>query len=282
MKSILAKAQDGTLTLTITIPSDVVKKAWESEVENVVKNATLPGFRKGMAPRKLVEEKLDRAKVQEDVLRALLPKAYADAVSEHSLKPVVSPRIHVEKLEDNKDLPAGRQDWVFQATTTEMPDVTLGDYKKKIKDVTAKSKIVIPGKEEKGPNMDDIVKTLLESVKVTIPSILIEGEVDRLLSQLLDEVKSLGLSLDQYLASTHKTVEQLKEEYTKRAAGDITFEFALQKIAEEEKITVSDKEIDEALEKAKDEAERKNLEKNVYLLASILRQQKTLDFLRAL
>ena len=56
-------------------------------------------------------------------------------------------------------------------------------------------------------------------------------------------------------------------------------EFALQKIAEIEKIIIEQKEIDEAIQKAKDDNERKSLEGNRYLLAAILRQQKTLDFL---
>jgi hypothetical protein len=56
----------------------------------------------------------------------------------------------------------------------------------------------------------------------------------------------------------------------------------LQKVAQIENITVEEKEIEEAITKAKDENERKSLEGNKYLLASILRQQKTLDFLKSL
>ncbi len=119
-------------------------------------------------------------------------------------------------------------------------------------------------------------------MKITIPTVLIESEVERLLAQLLDEIKSLGLSLDQYLSSTHKTIEMLKKEYEEIAKKDISFEFALQKIADIEHVTVEQKEIDEALSKAKDEAERQNLSANIYLLTTILRQQKTLDFIKAL
>ncbi len=67
-----------------------------------------------------------------------------------------------------------------------------------------------------------------------------------------------------------------------RVWEDLKVEFALQKIAEEEKIVVEDKEIEEAIQKAKDETEKKHLESNRYLLASILRQQKTLDFIKNL
>ena len=122
----------------------------------------------------------------------------------------------------------------------------------------------------------------MEAVNITIPEILVDSETDRLLSQTLDEVKRLGMTLDQYLSSTGRNPQALRDEYKKKAEGDIKLEFALGKIAEEEKITVEEKEIEEAIQKAKDENERKHLSANRYLLANILRNQKTLDFLKNL
>ncbi|HEX7042025.1 MAG TPA: trigger factor [Patescibacteria group bacterium] len=275
MATQIVKATDGTITLTIPLPKEEVKKTMEQVIEKAVENAELPGFRKGKAPRNLVEEKLDKAHLQEDTLREILPKAYSDAILEHKLRPIMSPRIHISKIEEGND-------WEFEAVTCEAPEVSLDGYKKAVGDVTSKSKIVVPGKEQQEVNMDDLIKALLSSVKINVPQVLIDSEVDRLLSQMLDEVKSLGLSLDQYLASTHKTIDQLRSEYADRARQDIAFEFALQKIADEEKITVEEKEVEEAINKAKDDTERQNLEANKYLLASILRQQKTLDYLKHL
>src|SRR5258706_3236525 len=224
MKSVMAKTQDGTITLNISIPSDVVKKAWEEELEKVVEQAELPGFRKGKAPKKAVEEKLDKAKLQEDVLRKLLPKAYSDAVTEHNLKPVINPKIHVDPSTFS-----GQEKWMFTATTCETPEVKLNNYKEKVKQITSKSKIIVPGKDlpagrqgDVAPNMDDIVKALLEEVNVTVPQVLADSETERLLVQLLDEIKTLGLTLDQYLSSTHRTIEDVKKEYATRATNDIS------------------------------------------------------------
>ena len=271
----MVKDADGTITLNISIHQDDIKKTWEEEIVAAVKKATLPGFREGKAPREKVEPRLDTEKIKEEVLKKLLPKYYVEAVNELGLKPIINPKIHVEKLDDGAD-------WEFHAITCEMPEVILNNYKEKVKDITAKSKIIIPGKEEQQADFDAIVKAILDTVTVRVPSILVEGEVERLLSQLLNEIKSLGLSLEQYLASAKKTTEELQKEYTEKATNDITFEFVLQKIAEEEKLTVTPEEVQEAMSKAKDDAERKQLEANVYLLANILRQQKTLDFLRNL
>lgn len=272
----ITRDQDGTITLTITIPTAKVEKAWEEAIVHAVSHATLPGFREGKAPRKLVEEKLDKEKIREEVLKKLLPDAYMEAVKEHKITPIINPKIHVEKLEDKKD-------WQFTAITCEVPVVKLNDYKSAVKGVTSKGKILMPGKTEpQEPNFDEIVSAMLPKIDVTIPAILTEGEVERLLSQLLAEIKKLGLTLDQYLASTGKTVEQIRDDYKKKAETDIKLEFALQKIADDEKIQVEQKEIDEAILKAKDDTERKQLEANIYLLANIIRQQKTLDFLKSL
>lgn len=275
MKSTLARQEDGTILLTVTLPVADVTKVRNEVIDAIVKNTTLPGFRKGMAPKEKVEKSIDPAQTQEEVLRKLLPVAYSDAVTEQKIHPIMNPRIRITKIEAGKD-------WEFTAETCEAPKVTLGKYKDAVKKITAKSKIVVPGKEDKGPNMDEIVKAVVANATVAIPQILIGTESERLLSQLLDEVKSLGLSLDQYLASTHKTLEQVKKDYQDRAKQDLTFEFVLQEIANTENISVEKDELEEALAKAQSPEERKNLEANIYLLASILRQQKTLDYLRNL
>jgi FKBP-type peptidyl-prolyl cis-trans isomerase (trigger factor) len=274
----LQKEPNGTVRLTITIPNGEVKKTWEEVITEVVNNAEIQGFRKGKAPRKLVEEKADKEKVREEVLKKLLPIAYADAIKTQQIRPIINPKIHVEKLED----PDTNKDWQFTALTCEAPIIKLGKYKENIQKITAKSKIAIPGKEPVPAKFEDVVKALLDSITSQIPEILIDNETDRLLSQTLEDVKKLGLTLDQYLSSTGKNPQVLRAEYRKKAENDIKLEFALAKIAEEERITVEDKEIEEAIKASKSEDEKKNLEANRYLLASILRQQKTLDFLKNL
>lgn len=275
MISAIQRQEDQTVTLTITIPWTEIKTTREAVVNDYSKQAQVPGFRKGKAPKKLVEDKIDEEKVKEEVLKKLLPQFYLQAINEHKVNPIIAPRIHVEKLEEGKD-------WQFMAVTCETPEIKLGEYKDNVKKITAKSKIIIPGKEQPGVSFDDITKELLLSTDIKVPSIIVDQEVERLLAQTLDEVKKLGLTLDQYLASTGRTAEDLRKEYEQKAQNDIKLEFILQKIAQEENITVEDKEVDEAIQQAKNEAEKQNLQANRHLLASILKQQKTLDFLKNL
>lgn len=275
MKNTVKRKDDGTIEVKMTLPWNEVKKEWETVVAEMVKSADLPGFRKGKAPKKLVEEKIDKAKVKEEVIRKLLPQTYADAIRTNNIKPIIDPQIHVDgEIVEGKD-------WSLHAITCEAPEVNLGTYKAEVKKITAKSKIEVPGKKQEEPKLDEIVDVLIKTVDVKIPAILIQKEADRLLSQMLDEVKKLGMTLDQYLASSGKKAEDLRAEYARKAERDLKLEFILQKIASSEKISVEDKELEKTIENAKPE-EKASLSQNKYLLASIIRQQKTLDFLKSL
>lgn len=283
MAAVKTAAPDGTITLKITVPWRIVEAARGGVVTKLSKEVVVPGFRKGTAPQNIAETHLKKEVVQEEVLKEVLGKAYNDAVTVEKLTPIITPRVHVDTFEDGTDL-------VFSAELCEAPTVTLGDYKKAVSDITAKSKIVVPdsagslqaGKEAEKPNVDQILTAVVENSTVEIPKVLYEQEANRLLSQTLDELKSLGLTLDQYLASRNKTADDMRVEGEKKAKMDLSLEFVLRKIADTEKITVEKEDVDGALKEITDEKQRNQLLQNPYFLASIIRQQKTLDYLTKL
>ncbi len=282
MKSAIERTSDGTITLTVTIPWTDIKSLYQVVVDENVANAEISGFRKGKAPKKMVEENLDKTKVYEETIRRLVPKAYSDAVSEHKLTPIMMPQIDLKSAEEGKD-------WIILAKTCEKPKVTLGDYKKAVGDLkfSKTKKIFIPGKEEapnddkKGPSVDEVLAALLTAVKVAIPAILIDHEVTHQLSQLVDQTKKLGLSVEQYLASTNRTADSVRTEYAGIAEKNLSLEFALEAIADHDHIEVSNDEIAKILESAKTPEERQNLESQRYYLTSLVRRQKTMDALMA-
>lgn len=266
------KHEDGGFVLTITVAADDVKKTKDAVIEDLVKHVSLPGFRKGKAPYAQAVAKLPADLINEEILKKILPDAYNKAIEEQKLHPIISPKLHIKSFEDGKDLE-------FTAETCQMPEVTLKNYKDEVKKITASSKILVPGKETKKPSMDEILNTVLRNADVQIPAILVEQETNRLLSNMLDELKTLGLSLDQYLQSRGKTADELKKEYDEKARQDIKLEFVLKKIADTERIVVEQKDIDETITKISDPKQKDSVKANPYLLASIIRQQKTLDFL---
>lgn len=275
IKSTFKKLEDGTIDFTISVPWTLVLQTKDQVIAEHVKDAEIPGFRKGMAPKNMVEQSLSKDHIKEDVLRRLLPQAYSQAIAANKITPIVSPRINISKIDDNAD-------WEFHALTCEMPVITITGYKEEVKAVNAKAKVVVPGQTQQPVSFDEIAKILMTKGNVVIPAVIIESEVEKLLSQTLDEIRKLGLTLEQYLSSTGRTVDNLKAEFAKKAETDVKLEFILQQIAKEENIIAEEKEVNEAIATAKSDAERQNLEANKYLLASIIRQQKTLDFLRSL
>lgn len=271
----IERKKDGTIELTVVIPWEKAQKVKEDIEEDLIKHVKVAGFRPGQAPKNVAKEKLDRELVREEMLKKTIGNAYNESLKKYNLNPIISPQIHIEVFTDGTDI-------VFTATTCEEPVVELGNYKDEVKKVTAKSKIVIPGKEEQKASIDDIITAALSASKITIPEVLIENETSRLLSQLLDELKKLGLTLDQYLNSKNIDAEKLKEDYRKKAENDLKLEFFLRKVADEEKITVEKEDIEKALSTIEDPKERQEVMKNPYLVASIIRQQKTVTFLSSL
>lgn len=267
-----------TIEIEITIPWEDIKGTYEKVMEDVVKGAEIQGFRKGKAPRKMVEERVDKTKLYEEVIKEIVPKAYAESVQKNSLKPIISPRVEVLHAKENED-------WKIKATVAEKPEVNLKNYKDTISGLRAKKSLWVPGKDESGDKekkdltLDEVLEALLKEVIVEIPDILVEEEVNRMLSRLIDETHKLGLTVEQYLMAKGKTTDQIRQEYRMQAENTLKLEFILEAITDNDKIQVTDREIDEAISKVKDEADRVKLKKDSYYLASLLRRQKTLDSL---
>lgn len=273
MEVTVKRADDNSLTLQFKIPWSTVEKTRTQITDDLIKGVEVAGFRKGKAPRELAEKKLSKEQVQEEVLRKVVTDSYNDAIKKENLTPIITPRIHVEQFDEGTDV-------TFTAETCELPKVNLKNYKDDVKKITAKSKILVPGKEETGAvKTDDIINAALKTIEVTIPKVLVEQESNRLLSNMLDELKTLGMTLDQYLTSRNKTSDDLRVEYEQKAEQDLKIEFMLRAIADEEKIAVEEKDITDVLNSLQDAQQKADIAKNPYLLAALIRQQKTLDFL---
>lgn len=122
MSSILEKKENNVAELTITIPAKDFDAAMDKSFKKNVKNITLPGFRKGKAPRKLIEKTYGEAVFYDDAIDFVCQDAYTEAIREHSLEVVDSPSLEVKEIGTGKDL-------VLGVKVTVKPEVTLGEYK---------------------------------------------------------------------------------------------------------------------------------------------------------
>lgn len=283
MISSLNRLPNGNIEITITIPWKKIKETYEKVLENLAKKVEIKGFRKGKAPKKLVEEKLDKNTLYEEVLKILIPQVYNQAIKQQKIKPIITPQIKIITAQPQKD-------WQIQIITCELPTVKLGGYKEKVRQALGEKQIWVPGKSQKEkPQTEEeklgkIFKALLESCQVQIPEILLQEETNRLLSQLVDQATKLGLTIEEYLRSQQKTPDQLRNEYRQQAEETLKLELILSAIAEKQKIEVAETEVEKMINTVTDEEERKKLqtpEKKLYI-RQILRKRQVIDFLFSL
>ncbi len=122
MAANLVKKENNTVEFTMTISKEVFGAAVDESFKKNVKKITVPGFRKGKAPRKLIEKTYGEGIFYDDAVDAVLPKAYEEAVKELALDPVDTPQVDIKEIGSDKDL-------VVSATVTVKPEVKLGEYK---------------------------------------------------------------------------------------------------------------------------------------------------------
>lgn len=271
-----------TFELEFTLTWEQVKASYQKNLKAVAEKTTLKGFRQGKAPIDVVEKNLDKAKLYGLVLEDLLPQTYFAAVKQHQLKPICEPKITAIKTEEGSD-------WAFKATACEAPEVKLGDYEKSVKGLKAKSKIWLPGQdktevkkeENEDERLKEIFQVLLKECQLELSSLLIEEEEKRMLAKLLNQTQKLGLTLDEYCAGNHKTIQQLKTEYRQLAAETLKLEFILQAIASNKNFVVEEKEIAHLIAAVPDEKSRQNLETPLQkaYLKTLLKKRKAIDFL---
>ena len=112
--------------LTVEVDAAELEKALERAYQKQKKSISVPGFRKGKAPRKLIDARFGRGPVLEQVVNDaandLLSKEYPRAYDECGLEIASQPKINIEQLEKGKN-------FIFTAEVAVKPEVKLADYK---------------------------------------------------------------------------------------------------------------------------------------------------------
>ena len=116
------KLEKSMAKLTITVEAAKFDAAVDSAYQKNKGKIALPGFRKGKAPRAMIEKMYGTGVFFEDAANELIPEAYETAAKESELEIVAQPEIEVTQMEKGTD-------FIFTATVAIKPEVTLGDYK---------------------------------------------------------------------------------------------------------------------------------------------------------
>ena len=116
------KVSGNKAKLSFTIPAEQFAEALHQAFLKLRKRINVPGFRRGKAPRKMIETLYGESIFYDDAFEILFPDAYRAAVKEFDLKPVDQPQIDVDEIGSGKELK-------FHLEVFVRPDVTLGEYK---------------------------------------------------------------------------------------------------------------------------------------------------------
>ena len=122
MSVAVEKLEKNMAKLTIEVSAEELEKAIQGAYQKQKNRINIPGFRKGKAPRKMIEKMYGVGVFYEDAANALIPEAYSKALDECEETIVSQPSIAVTQLESGKP-------FIFTAEVALKPEVTLGEYK---------------------------------------------------------------------------------------------------------------------------------------------------------
>ena len=121
MKSTVEHIGPTRVKLTVEVPFDELKPDFDRAYKRIAQQVSIPGFRKGKAPARILDARLGRGVVLDEVLNAAVPAKYSEAVSQaEDVKPIGQPNIEVTELADGDKV-------AFTAEVDVRPEITLPD-----------------------------------------------------------------------------------------------------------------------------------------------------------
>lgn len=268
MKIETKKIDATKIQLDIEVPEDVVKKKFEEVYVQIGKEAKIPGFRPGKAPRDVLQKHHGRL-AQEEVIKNLVPEAYKDSVDSQKLSVVELPEISDVKLQANV--------LSFKAVVEIRPEIAVKDYK----NIKVRHKRISVSKEDidktvgqlkelhKAPEVnekfarslgyssvldlngsierqlfiqkendqryrlqDELVRQVLGKVDFKVPESLVGRRLEELVKQAMLQMARRGMDKEQIESKE----EQLRKELGADAKEQVKTFLVLEEIAKKENI----------------------------------------------
>ncbi|QIS02396.1 trigger factor [Nocardia brasiliensis] len=121
MKSTVEQLSPTRVRINVEVPFEELQPDFDRAYKALAKQVKIPGFRPGKAPAKLLEARLGRGAVLEQVVNDVLPGRYSEAVTAGQVKVIGQPEIEITKIEDGQEL-------AFTAEVDVRPEITLPAY----------------------------------------------------------------------------------------------------------------------------------------------------------
>jgi len=273
----LKQEKTSVFTITIKIDPKELKEVKKEAIKELSAQIEVKGFRKGKAPQDVVGKKIDKNRLHQLMVQKIASQGYTDVVKKNNLKPAIPPQVSLKST--NED-----QGWEIELRACQAPEADISSVEEEIKKVSVKEKIWTPEKGQKteGQEVDDqqkkdliaqkIIQAIIEKTKINIPGMLMEHEMNKRLTELVDQVQSVGLTVEKYLTSKSLSLDQIKDQYQKQITANWKLDLALEELANKYKVVVEEKDLKKY--------QKTNI--NPYLAAKVVRREKTLEKLMTL
>lgn len=293
----------------LTLPWKDVQPIYRQQLKNMAKKLKLKGFRQGKTPLNVAEKEIGHEKLVNATLHQLLPAAYTQTLKDNNKKPLTDPQFQGISL--NKD-----NDWIIKAYFAEKPELKIKGYKKiikaskkkanqeiekeikadlkkaKVDKKIAKNKKDQPAvpvqpqaltqKQKEDMTIQMVFTDLVAKLEPKVPELLIKQNTENELRNLVGRLKQLNLTLDKYLETQNFTIEQLTSQLALSSLNKLQVEFLLTEIADQEKIEVSQEDVNNRIKKTDDKKLRQQMrqdKKYQSYLKIMLVKQKVIRFL---
>ncbi|CDR09857.1 trigger factor [Streptomyces iranensis] len=154
MKSAVENLNPTRVRLTVEVPFEELKPSLDAAYKKINQQVTVPGFRKGKIPARIIDQRFGRGAVLEEAVNEALPKFYTDAVNEGELNPLGQPEVDITELKDNELL-------TFTAEVDIRPAIEIPDY--------SGIEVTVDSVEVSDEDIDKSVEQLRERFATTSP-----------------------------------------------------------------------------------------------------------------
>ncbi len=122
MQIAVEKKEGAELSFKVEVPKERVEEELSRAFRKLVREAKVPGFRKGKVPRKIFEHRFGQEVLQKEAIKRLYPEVYQEVVVQQNLSPIIEPTLEILQFSPNKPL-------ILRIDLVTKPEVKLGKYK---------------------------------------------------------------------------------------------------------------------------------------------------------
>ena len=276
----ITKKNSAEIEIESEVGAQELEGFFKLALKNFRDNFEMPGFRKGTVPEKTVLEKVGEDKILNAAAELALKDAWPKIIKEEKLEPIGHPEILITKLargnelafkitaavlpeikmpdyralareinlagSPDADVSAEEIEKAFENIKKEHPQFleNAGD-ETKAREAIKQNLLYEKTRRAKDKKRMDYLDAISKKTDITVPEVLMEREIGRMLWELQNSLKEMGLNWADYLIHIKKTEDELKKAWREDALRRVRFGLILQQIALLEKFTPSEETLEE-------------------------------------